>query len=35
MLQNTLKKSHKKKNNVLKKCLPLHRFKDQMIVVQI
>jgi hypothetical protein len=35
MLQNTPKKSHKKKNNVSKKYLPLHRFNKQMIVLQI
>ena len=35
MLQNWLKKSHKKKNNVSKKYLPLQRFNKQMIVLQI
>ena len=34
-LQNKTKKSLKKKNNVLKKCLPLQRFNKQMIVLQI
>ena len=34
-LQNNTKKSLKKKNNVLKKCLPLQRFNKQMIVLQI
>ena len=29
------KKSRKKKYNVSKKCLPLHRFNKQMIVLQI
>jgi len=33
--KTTLKKSLKKKNNVLKKCLPLQRFNKQMIVLQI
>ncbi len=30
-----MKKNSKKKNNVSKKCLPLHRFNKQMIVLQI
>ncbi len=29
------KKKHKKKYNVSKKCIPLHRFNKQMIVLQI
>jgi len=34
-LQKEDKKSHKKKNNVSKKYLPLQRFKKQTIILQI
>ena len=34
-LQNGVKNNCKKKNNISKKCLPLHRFNKQMIVLQI
>lgn len=30
-----MKKSWQKKNNVFKKYVPLHRFKKQIIVLQI
>lgn len=35
MLQKYQKKSPKKKNNLSKKYLPLHRFNKRMIVLQI
>jgi len=34
-LQKRVKKSAKKRYNVLKKYIPLHRFNKQMIVLQI
>jgi len=34
-LQKRPKKKQKKRYVVLKKCLPLHRFNKQMIVLQI
>jgi len=34
-LQKRLKKNLKKKNVITKKCIPLHRFNKQMIVLQI
>jgi hypothetical protein len=34
-LQKWPKKKQKKRYNILKKCLTLHRFNKQMIVLQI